>query len=197
MQNTKTVFFLNKDIKNPISAGGVLFYRINRDIHDLEFLLIKNREKYEDLGGRCDACDISIKHTVSREVEEESNKIFNKARVIYALDDSKAIYFRHSKYIIYLVELEDKIDPKLFGTKEYHDNIDRTVEWISYARYREPEFVKTKLNFRLKFKALFEKLTHVYKNAFNKPVIENNFIKNDENLFNEIDADCNDDKILK
>ncbi len=182
----KTNFYFDDNTDQPLKAGGVLFYKINTDSNDIDFLLIKNRNKYEDFGGRIDDEDKSILETISREVEEESNGIFKKKDIIDKLKYDDAIYFKHSKYLIYLIELTDKIDPKIFGTKEIHDNIDRTVEWISYKNYKHADFIKKNLNFRLKFKGLFDKMIELHNTYFpacDDEKTNTNTTSDDDNMF--------------
>jgi hypothetical protein len=165
--NTRPTFYLDGDKEKPIKAGGVLFYRINRKKKDIEFLLIRNRNQYEDFGGRTDSIDKEILDTVCREVDEESNNIFKKD-VIQKQLTTAPIYSGWSKYIIYLLELKNNhynVRTKKFGKKELHDNIPRTMHWIKYSVYKTPEFQK-KLNFRLKIKELYTMLDEIYDKYF-------------------------------
>ena len=140
----RPTFFNNgEELKeNEIRAGGVIFYTyINKKLH---ILLIKKTETniYEDFGGKTDMLDLTILDTISREVEEESNKIFSKENIKKRLENNikNNIYYRKSKYKIYFLEISN-IDCKLFGIKEIHDNIPRTVHWISYD-----DFIDLKIN---------------------------------------------------
>jgi len=54
---------------NDIYAGGVILYKTN-DEGDVDLLLIKNRERWEDLGGTIDKQDKDIYTTVAREASE-------------------------------------------------------------------------------------------------------------------------------
>lgn len=142
-------------VEYDIKAGGVLFYRsIGKEI---EFLMIKNRNIYEDFGGCTDAKDADIFETIAREVDEESNGIFKKKDVLIKLSVNEPICSERSKYLLYIVQLlpfEENIDEKEFGTREIHDNFDRTVEWVPLSKFKDTDFLKM-VNFRLKMKGFF------------------------------------------
>jgi ADP-ribose pyrophosphatase YjhB (NUDIX family) len=146
--NDRPTFYLNDDQEKPLRAGGVMFYRFDMEEFDYKLLLIYSRDKYEDFGGCTDAVDDNIKETVSREVEEESNKIFSQKYILDNIKDDKSVYIKHCKYILYFMELEEKYDPEIFGNREIHDGFDRTVEWVPYDNFEDKEFLKT-LNCRL------------------------------------------------
>lgn len=146
---SRPTFFLDVEKTQEIRAGGVLFYKYNEDKSNCELLLIKTCYCYEDFGGCTDAIDSNILETVSREVQEESNGIFCKKDVYEKIKDVNPIYIARSKYVLYLVELDKRYDVSLFGEKEFHDNICRTVEWIPYDMLNDNNFIN-KLNFRLK-----------------------------------------------
>lgn len=141
-KDDRPTFYYEDDKEKPLRAGGVLFYRLDKEEYKL--LLIYSRDNYEDFGGCTDNIDKDIKDTVSREVAEESNFVFSKKFILNNLDDKKAVYIAKSKYVLYFIELEEDYDPKVFGDKEYHDGFDRTVEWKSYD-----DFEDLKLNWRL------------------------------------------------
>jgi len=135
--------------ENEIRAGGVIFYTfINEKLH---ILLIKKTETniYEDFGGKTDMLDLTILDTISREVDEESNKIFSQENIKKILENNikNNVYNRKSKYTIYFLEISN-IDCTLFGNKEIHDNIPRTVHWISYDEFIDLK-IKNKINPRL------------------------------------------------
>lgn len=145
----RPTFYMDDEKQIELRAGGVLFYKFNEDKTNFDLLLIYSRNNYEDFGGCTDAQDKDILDTVSREVDEESNNIFKKDIIKEKIKDIKPIYIKHCKYALYFVELNDDYNPKDFGTKEIHDNINRTVEWVSYDNFNDEEFIK-KLSFRLK-----------------------------------------------
>ena len=142
-KDDRPTFYHQNDKGKPIRAGGVLFYKLDKDAYKL--LLIYSRNNYEDFGGCTDNIDKNIKETVSREVAEESNFVFSQKFVQDKLNDEKSVYITKSKYILYFIELKEDYDPNIFGDKEHHDGFDRTVEWIPYS-----EFDDLKLNWRLK-----------------------------------------------
>lgn len=150
----------------PIRAGGVMFYYINKN-KTIDFLMMECNGKLEDFGGRTDYKDINFKHTVAREVEEESNCIFTKEKVLELISYEKPIYSKHSKYIIFFIELKIKINPKIFGNKEYYDNISRSVSWINVSFLKNNKN-KYKLNPRLKCKSFYDKITEIEKNINNE-----------------------------
>lgn len=167
MKPDRPTFYL-KNEDSPIRAGGVIFYYFSEKT--VELLMIKHNNIYEDFGGKTDKQDKTFIDTVSREVDEESNGIFKKEEIEKKIKDKKPVYTKCSKYILYFIELDDKIDSKKFGTKEFTDNIYRTVKWIDINKFNNKKFVKENLNIRLKFKDFFKKiyeLKNLNSNKFN------------------------------
>ena len=169
IRDDRPTFYYNNDLNYELRAGGLIYYKFNEKTNEYDFLLIKCNNKYEDFGGRTDMCDKCIEDTVAREAEEESNKIFKKKDVYKKIVDpsfsnNKKLYTKYSKYIVYLIETNKNYDPIKFGTMELHDNIPRTVEWISYSTITDKEFIKTKLHFRLKYKALLDAIISIKNN---------------------------------
>lgn len=166
MVNHRNIFYYKNNKSNEIKAGGILFYIYDtKDNNKLKFLLIKSRNLYEDFGGRTDTADSSIQETVCREADEESNNIFKKEELINNIKDTESIYIPWTKYVLYFVELNELINPILFGTKENHDNIERTVEWIDYDVLINNA---KSLNFRLRNKYFFTKINELNKDNENK-----------------------------
>lgn len=166
----RPTFYLDNNKNQPIKAGGALIYRVNNKLKDIELLLIKNRGRYEDFGGRTDIKDKTILDTVCREIDEESNNIFRKKPLKKIFTKCNYIYSTWSKYVIYMYELSTtneyyNIDPIIFGNRETHDNIERTVQWIPYSIYKSNEFQK-EVNFRLKIKELNMELENIYNSHF-------------------------------
>lgn len=155
--NSQPIFYYNNNKKYQIKAGGAIFYHID-DKKNLKFLMIKNKNKYEDFGGKTDMNDLSIEETVAREVEEESNKIFTKKEIIENIKNLTPIYTQASKYLLYFYEIKDDTlyDPQIFGDKEIYENISRTVEWVPYFQIKSSIFINQCLNPRLRFKTFFE-----------------------------------------
>jgi len=154
------IFYYDDKTENEIKAGGVMFYTYDKKSRDLKFLMIKNRNRYEDFGGKTDKVDLSIEETVAREVEEESNGIFKKSDIIDRIKDKKPIYTKNSKYLIYFCKLKknENYNADIFGDREFYENVPRTVEWLTYGALKNSSFVKDNLNFRLKFKHFFNKM---------------------------------------
>lgn len=147
----------NKQVK----AGGILFYRRNKKKKRLELLMIKSQDKYGDFGGKVETKDKSFKETAIRETYEESNGIFSKKFMKKKLRGATKLYNEKSKYLTYLCELDNvKFSCKDFGNKETYENIDRTVKWITYERYRQTA-KQNKLHFRLRFKKLYQNLANL------------------------------------
>ena len=150
------IFYLDKQ---EIKAGGILFYRIKND--NIDLLLIKRNNKYEDFGGKVDEEDNNIEETIAREVEEESNKIFKKENIINILKDNIENYYynKTSKYLLYLVKLNSDFDTNVdkFGNMENHDKIFRRVEYVKLETFLDKEF-QNNICFRLKIYSLLNKL---------------------------------------
>ena len=160
-KDDRPTFYLNDDTDKPLRAGGVLFYRKNPDTDKYEIMLIHSRDKYEDFGGRTDKIDKTIIQTVAREVYEESNKIFKKKFIRSKLKKTEPIYIKYCKYALYFIELKYYYHPEIFGDREFHDNISRTIEWIPYDEFIEKDFYD-KLNFRLKMPIVKKKLDEIF-----------------------------------
>ena len=149
--------------ENEVRAGGALFYKIEND--NLYFLMIKTKDKYEDFGGKTDENDLTIYDTIAREIEEESNNIFNKNDIMERITDLKPIYAPKSKYIIFIIKLtenEKNINVLTFGDMEIHDSIYRTVEFVPYYNFKNKTFINNQLCFRLKFKNFFFFINELY-----------------------------------
>lgn len=154
------VFYIVKE--KPIKAGGVILYRFKGT--NIELLLSESNGIFEDLGGCTDKKDKNIYETVAREAYEESNKKIKKSTMLTRLKDAKFAYTPRSKYVIFLVEAnekEEKLKSADFGSKEIHDDIKRTIKWIKYNDLALNEIINTKLNFRLKNRDLYAKIKSI------------------------------------
>jgi len=159
LTNNRPVFHYKTE-ENEVKAGGVLFYKKHED--SIKLLMVYSRDKYEDFGGRTDVDDADYLDTVAREVEEESNKIFLREDIRKRIEKLEPVYIKVSKYVLYFVELTDKendINPTAFGDKEFHDDIPRTVELIDSNTFKSGSFIKDNLNFRLKNRLIFDKIS--------------------------------------
>ena len=137
LDNRPTFYYLF-DNNSPIRAGGVIIYRKINNITEL--LLIKKKDRYEDIGGKTDVTDENELDTVSREVYEETNSVINKDIIKKQLTYSKSCYCLKSKYILYFVKAniyQKKLISENFGDNEIHDNIERSIEWINSKIFLE------------------------------------------------------------
>ena len=173
-QNKKNrkAFYLETDVekKVPLTAGGVIIYKIIKN--EVYLLLSQSRGMFEDLGGCVDDEDESIRETVAREADEESNGKIKKKEVLARLNDAKHVEIIKSKYIVYVIKAtneEEKLVEEDFGTKEFHDNIDRIIKWVKLSSFLLPEVIKFKLNFRLKNNYLFALLKNIIKKPTSTP----------------------------
>ena len=163
---SKQKYYFIDDNDCQILAAGVLPYRYNKKIHDYEFLMIKyfknNIPFYSDFGGCVDKNDIDINMTIAREADEESNGILSQNDVYENLYHGIFLLNLKSKYLVVLCSIKyitkKKIKEEMFGNVEIHDNIERTVEWISLTQLMNNEF-KNHLNFRLRFRDFFKELS--------------------------------------
>ncbi len=93
---------------NPV-AGGCTFYRFDKNNGKMYILLQhtykdKKRSYYEDIGGRMEPHDLSIYHTITREINEETNGQFAVLKPELACEvkipegrSSSQVYFSHDK----------------------------------------------------------------------------------------------------
>lgn len=170
--------YLNDDDAKPVTAAGALFYK--KVGKQMMILIIENEAKYEDIGGKIDPDDEDIMAAAAREIEEETNGQIKGENVIDRLKLAPYIYVPRSKYVIYLVEAspaEKKLKKSDFGDREDHDGFARTIGWISREELSKPASVQFKMNWRMKCKSLFDKLTDI-ENQFK---FKNNMFKNKQN----------------
>ncbi len=157
-----TFFYKNND-NCEIRAGGIIMYRYKDGMDEPELLMIKNRGKYEDFGGRTEMVDSCIEETICREADEESNGIFPKDYMIKLIKKIKPVYCSKSKYMIYFIKTNKEYNPVEFGDWEIHDGIPRTVEWVKISKLLDKDFVKKNLHIRLKFFYFFQKISSLSK----------------------------------
>lgn len=163
--NQRPTFYIGKN--NPCRAGGVLPYKMYDNT--LYFIMIKSNGKYEDFGGKTSVEDKSINDTIIREAYEESNGIFSIISTQQNIENYQQkslniqrIYMKSGKYLLYIIRSDEDYDPDLFGNKEFHDNIGRTVEWVSIDTLMSREFTRTNLHPRLCNRYFFQ-CTHRFK----------------------------------
>jgi hypothetical protein len=159
---------VNNENQNQIRAGGIIFYKYNKETCEPDFLMIKCKKKYEDFGGKTDAVDKCIEETVAREAQEESNNIFKKNEVLKKLKTHIGAYCKFSKYLVFICRTDIEYDPKKFGDYEQHDKLSRTVEWIPYSKLKNPEFIKKSLHIRLRFRYFFQRIDTINR-SFKNP----------------------------
>ena len=98
-----------------IKAGGILFYKIVNNVP--EFLLIEESKFISDFGGKTELYDDTIYDTIAREVDEETNSIFDKETILNILyDNNKFFYVCKSKYLLFLIDY-NKYSHKLTNIK--------------------------------------------------------------------------------
>ena len=153
----RPTFYFKNNLKLPIRAAGVLPFK--RDGDNIKFLMIKRRNRHEDFGGKTDMIDKCIEETAVREAYEESNGIFDKETIIRqlyytVLPKTNVAYSKMSKYIVFFVEVTEDYDCDVFGDREIHDDIDRTVEWVDIGCFLDDDFLD-RLHCRLKFNYFF------------------------------------------
>lgn len=156
-ESLRPTFYFKNKLSLPIRAAGILPYR--RSGNDIELLMVKHNNVYEDFGGKTDPKDTCVEETAIREALEESNNIFVKDDFVKQLyytsfDITKIAYYKKSKYVVFLLEITDNYDCSIFGTHETHDNIKRTVEWVPLHNFLEAAFLN-KLHCRLRFSYFF------------------------------------------
>jgi ADP-ribose pyrophosphatase YjhB (NUDIX family) len=190
IKSKRPVFYHNDDKELEVKAGGVIIYKIHKKTKKMSMLLIKNRGKYEDIGGCTDQKDKSIQDTIAREVDEETNSIIKSKNIKKRFEDGVEVFNKWSKYLIYVLEATDderKLKSDDFGDREIHDDIERTVHWIKYDSFIKNDFIKDKLNFRLKNKIIFEQLKKI--DDQNNGNNEDSESSDEENLFLDNDDD--------
>jgi 8-oxo-dGTP pyrophosphatase MutT (NUDIX family) len=161
----RKTFYHNDDKDKPIRAAGIILYKIINN--DVELLLIKCKERYEDFGGKVDNNDENVYETISREAAEESNYKLDRESIKERLENNNPIYVEHGKYLLYIIEANE--DEKLllsndFGDKETYENVDRTVEWLSKDKYLND----VTLNPRLKHKLIYNTIKQLNEKQLNE-----------------------------
>ena len=157
---SKKAFFIDRPkngtlVKSPACAAGILFVKVIDG--KIYLLLISYKDQryslLDDLGGSAEVYDLTIFHTINREVAEETNDLIQI--------DSKnlkctQIYAENSKYLCLIVKVDPDTyqDTSIFGTFESTNKFDRTIEWHEFT-----EQLKPKLSHRLRQPAIYDALT--------------------------------------
>lgn len=150
------------DGKTYVSAG-VILYTI--EYPTLNFLIQRVNDNrwdntepswnWEDLGGKSDAADKSIKDVAFRECEEETNGLLDYAKLEKLLQDPRSFEYRvcECKYMLYFLyvepEMMEEYNTVKFGTVEKHTGVERTLHWISYTdllQYNYQNILHPRLN---------------------------------------------------
>lgn len=168
LTNERKTIFYEDDPTKPVTAAGVILYRISGKA--MELLLIYSRNKLEDIGGKIDKIDETIEEAAAREVEEETNGQVTADQIIDRLNSAASnqkVYVKNSKYLIYLIKATDderELEKDDFGEYEDHDKIRRDIQWIARDRVFSTSFIRGgKLNYRLRSKVLKDSLIHLEK----------------------------------
>lgn len=187
MSKSKKTFYLESNKDKPITAGGVMIYRMNNK--EIEVLLVDSRGTFEDLGGRVDTKDRNILSTVAREAFEESNELLNKRKIKSRLKVAPFVYVEKMKYVVYIIPAnsnEKSLISSDFGDTEIHDNISRTIKWFPLGVLTKSDIFREKLNWRIKNRKIFDIL---------KKIKEENQIS--INIFSTTNSESEDEKLVK
>jgi hypothetical protein len=160
---SKKIFYYDDDDTKPIHACGLVLYKFIDD--KLELLLI-DKNKFEDIGGKVENIDNNIYDTVMREVEEETNGIIKGNDIKKRLLKAYNVYIPHAKYIIYFIKAnsdEEKLNEKDFGNIENKDKIKRKILWIPFSILNKKNIMKYKISERIKSMKFFDKLNIIQK----------------------------------
>lgn len=158
-KNNRPTFYYKNNENNPIRAGGIIYYRIV-DNNNIEFLMIKKNDRYEDFGGKTESFDDTYLETVAREANEESNGIIIQNEVYKHLDNIDSInsftaYSLTSKYILFICPAAQEYDPIKFDMMEYKYNLKRNVEWVNAEDFLQTKY-SSMLHRRLRFTEFFD-----------------------------------------
>lgn len=162
MSEQKRIFKIsNNGVLFPVCAGGIILYRIENK--ELQLLLMCRSAGccYEDLGGKSQFDDQDIYQTVAREAEEESNGLINRNSVFNRIKQSEFIISEKCKYVLFVVRANNKevnLKSEQFGDKEIHENLPRTVDWVTLSEFTNYIKLTGKLNFRLRNRKLYQLL---------------------------------------
>jgi 8-oxo-dGTP pyrophosphatase MutT (NUDIX family) len=123
-----------------VTACGCLFYKVN----PLRLMLIKYADprwpRYDDCGGQIDVADSSLQEAQIREVCEETNHQIPHEEIRQRISTSTTVSYNHlTKYYVTLIKVEEEFYPDgtLFGNREDHDQIKRTIDWYPYSMVRD------------------------------------------------------------
>lgn len=154
----KKKFHISLDRFNATTAftsAGVCFYTDNKIL-----LLRKPNNKYEFLGGNTDNSDKSLFITALRESHEESNYLIlgykenileNVIKYVEQTNKGHVYWFPNKEYRfgLFFIRLEATMEKESFfyGTREIHEDMERSLEWISINHTDILNHVKTNINY--------------------------------------------------
>lgn len=130
-----------------IRAAGIIPYFTDDDNLVTHFLMINKDGVYEDFGGKTDSTDGTVYETAVREAEEESNGVLKRSELASNIFGANTYISQNSKYVVFFVPVQCMYNPEIFGKREEHDGIDRTVEWLT-----SDELLSRDLHPRLKYR---------------------------------------------
>jgi hypothetical protein len=131
------------DGKKYLGAGIIIY-------HNNKYLLqkVKNKNAWEDFGGKTDKKDKNIIETAFRECEEESNNILNRNYLIDLIEknpDRCYYLLQDNLYFLYMIYISKKekefLENQDFGDFETYDNIERKVSWVSKKENFHPRIL--------------------------------------------------------
>lgn len=162
LSSNNNTIYLKNNLDSPIKATGVLLYKFD-DSGKMKLLVIYNKCRYEDIGGKIDIKDNTIYDTVGRKIEKVTNSFIKKQDIIGRLPEARHIYIPKMKYLVFLLEAtpnERKLQKNDFEEKELYNNI-RTIGWIDRFYLSGKHIIKYRLNHRIKYKKLFDTLINI------------------------------------
>lgn len=114
-------------------GGGVILYNGSKILMQKG----KNKDYWEDFGGRTDKEDKDIIYSAFREAKEESNGVLTHSYLKRLIKKNKEKCYPHQQdntYFIYMIyvdrEEKAKLKAEKFGECEFHDEISRIVNWV-------------------------------------------------------------------
>tara|TARA_B100001093_G_scaffold518099_1_gene601803 strand:+ start:795 stop:1346 length:552 start_codon:yes stop_codon:yes gene_type:complete len=137
------------------TSAGVCFYTDHKIL-----LLRKQNNNYEFLGGKTDNRDTSLFITAMRESHEESNclilgykenNIENIIKYVKKTNKGYVYWYPNKEYRfgLFFIRLENTMEKEspFYGSKEIHENIERSLEWISINNTDILNNVKININY--------------------------------------------------
>lgn len=150
----RKVFYYDNDQTKPILAAGVLLVKDspNKEVLVQKVSSANTGYNFTDFGGKIDLEDKSVIEAIARELGEEINfGIFENGRKMSKTSLKKFLqtniikktYIQLAKYFLIFVKFDPSqysLDMDIIGNKETHDEIPRTVEWITAEEFVNSHF---------------------------------------------------------